>query len=392
MDKRLYWLALGTFAIGVESFAITSLLPQIASSVSVSLAEAGYLIIIYSLANAFGTPVLAAVTGGIDRRTVLVSAALAFAAAGLWAALSSGYGGLMAARAAMAICAGLYTATAQATGVAIASADHRARAISIIVGGTTLAVAFGAPLGSLVGTLAGWRGTYVFVAIFGLVAAAAIWRLIPAGLKSAPIPLSQRLGAITVPGVPVALLTMWLYMSGAFTVIVYLSVVTVDAMQLPGGLIPAVLLAFGIGAAVGNIVGGQCSDRFGTIPTLIGATLLSSLLQAILALAPSLPESTRMPLFFTLMVLWGATGWAFAPPQASRLARLAPASAPLVLSLNSSALYLGIATGSLAGGLVLDHGSATQLPLVAIAFTVLALAVLAAGRLSWARRTAPLLG
>ena len=68
MDIRLIWLAVGTFAIGVESFAISSLLPQIAESTGVSLTQAGYLVLAFALANAFGSPVLAALTGTADRR------------------------------------------------------------------------------------------------------------------------------------------------------------------------------------------------------------------------------------------------------------------------------------------------------------------------------------
>src|ERR1044072_20193 len=68
MDARLIWLALGTFAIGVESFAVASLLPQIADSTGVSIATAGYLVIGYSLAYAFGTPILATLAGSLDRR------------------------------------------------------------------------------------------------------------------------------------------------------------------------------------------------------------------------------------------------------------------------------------------------------------------------------------
>ncbi|MDB5537771.1 MAG: transporter, partial [Devosia sp.] len=121
MDIRLIWLAVGTFAIGVESFAISSLLPQIADSTGVTLTQAGYLVIAFALANAFGAPVLAALTGTADRRRTLTLAALVFSVGALWASFSQGYFELMAARVLMAFSAGLYTATAQATGVAISS-------------------------------------------------------------------------------------------------------------------------------------------------------------------------------------------------------------------------------------------------------------------------------
>lgn len=373
MDIRLLWLAVGTFAIGVESFAISSLLPQIADSTGVSLTQAGYLVIAFALANAFGSPVLAALTGTVDRRLTLTITALLFSVGAVWAGFSQGYWDLMAARILMAFSAGLYTATAQATGVAISSADHRARAIAAIVGGTTMAVAFGAPLGALVAGFAGWRGSYYMVAGFGIIAAAAIWIMLPSGLRGAPLSLRQRVAAVALPGVPGALLTTLLTLAGAFTVIIYLAVVTTQSIGLPRELVPAVLLTFGVGAAIGNAVGGQLADRVGARPTVIGALVMAGLVLVGISLVSHLPAQFAAIAFFGLIFIWGLTGWAFPPAQSSHLLSLSPTNAPLVLSLNASALYLGIASGSLIGGLVLQYGTPSDLGWVGAVLPALSL-------------------
>lgn len=376
MDLRLLWLAVGTFAIGVESFAISSLLPQISQSTGVTLTQAGYLVLAFALANALGAPVLAALTGAVDRRRTLTSAALVFSAGAIWAALSQGYLDLMAARVLMAFSAGLYTATAQATGVSIVSADHRARAISVIVGGTTMAVAFGAPIGALLGGLVGWRGAYFMVAAFGLAAALAIWVMLPSGLRGASLSIRERVGAIALPGVAPALLTTWLYITGGFVVIIYLAAITTQSIGLAATLVPAVLLAFGVGAAIGNIAGGQLADRFGPGRTIWGTLVLGTIMLFALSGVPHLPGVFAGPVFFALIFAWGVVGWGFFPPQSSHLLSLSPASAPLVLSLNASALYLGIAGGSLIGGLVLQNGSVNDLGWVGALFPLAALAIM----------------
>lgn len=372
MDIRLVWLAVGTFAIGVESFAISSILPQIAESTGATLAQAGYLVLVFALSNAFGAPVLAALSGTADRRRILSGAAVVFASGAIWAGLSQGYFDLMAARILMALSAGLYTATAQATGVAISSPDHRARAIAVIVGGTTMAVAFGAPLGALVAGIAGWRAAYAMVAVFALIAAISIWVLLPAGLRGQQLSLRQRVAAAALPGVPGALLTTLLTLAGAFTVIIYLAVVTTQSIGLSSELVPAVLLTFGVGAAFGNAAGGQLSDRIGARPTVIGAALLGPLMLSAISVVAQLPAPFAGPVFFVIVLLWGVTGWAFPPAQSSHLLSLAPNSAPLVLSLNASALYLGIAGGSLLGGLVLQYGSVDDLGWVGALLPLLA--------------------
>ena len=388
MDIRLIWLEVGTFAIGAESFGISSLLPQIAESTGVTLTQAGYLVLAFALANAFGAPVLAALTGSVDRRRTLTAAALVFSAGSLGAALSQGYFDLMAARVLMAFSAGLYTATAQATGVSIVSPDHRARAISVIVGGTTMAVAFGAPLGAFVGGTLGWRGAYFMVAGFGVLAALALWIMLPSGLRGAPLSLRQRIKAIALPGVPSALLTTWLTITGAFVVIIYLAAVTTKSIGLPTSMVPAVLLTFGIGAAIGNFIGGQLADRFGPSRTILATIILMTVLMIAISEVARLPLTMAGPAFFVVIFLWGVAGWGFFPPQSSHLLSLSPASAPLVLSLNASALYLGIAAGSLVGGLVLQYGTVNDLGWVGALFPIVALVLFAVRAQQGSRRPA----
>ncbi|MBA8899359.1 MULTISPECIES: MFS transporter [unclassified Phyllobacterium] len=355
MDIRLVGLALGTFAIGIEGFVVASLLPQIAGDTGVTLVQAGYLVVMFALAYALGAPVLAALTGSADRRVILAGSATTFVIGAILAALAPSYAFLTAARLIIGMSAGLYAATAQATAVAISESHHRARAISVIVGGTTLAVAFGAPLGALIASFAGWRGTYVFVALIGAAATTFVWFLLPRGLRADKLTLKQRLGVIRHPGLLPALVTMLLYMAGGFIVFTYIAAIAVQGTGLSREMVPLVLLAFGLGAALGNFVGGQLSDRFGPTRTVIAASFLNAASLMAISWIMQWPNEIAGPALIAVMVLWGVAAWMFPPAQASRVLAIAPESAPLALSLNGSALYLGIASGSLVGGLIIAN-------------------------------------
>jgi DHA1 family inner membrane transport protein len=355
MDIRLVGLALGTFAIGIEGFVVASLLPQIAGDTGVTLVQAGYLVVTYAFAYAIGAPVVAALTGSLDRRVVLAGSTLVFVAGAILAAVSPTYIVLMAARLLIAMMAGLYAATAQATAVAISEPHHRARAIAAIVGGTTLAVAFGAPLGAFISAFAGWRGTYLFIAVIGAFAALVVWFMLPRGLYADRLTIAQRLGVVRHPGLLPALLTMLLYMTGPFAVYTYIAAVAVEGTGLSRSLMPVVLLAFGIGAAIGNFLGGQFSDRFGATRTVVIASVLNAVVLMSVSWIMSLPNDIAGPSLIAIMVIWGVIAWMFPPAQASRVLSIAPESAPLALSLNYSALYLGVAFGSMIGGQVIAH-------------------------------------
>ena len=380
MDMRLFWLALGAFAIGAEGFVVSSLLPAISADTGVTIAQGGYLVLAFALAYAVGAPVLASITGHRDRRNVLGASMLVFSLGNVIAGLAHSYEQLLIARVVMALAAGLYVATAQATAVAISEPHHRARAIAVIVGGTTVAVAFGAPLGALIAGYAGWRGTFWTVAGVGLASMVAIWTMLPAGLKGPKLPLSERLAVIARPGVLPVLLTTMLPLTGAFAIFTYIAPVTTRAFGLSPSLLPMILLAFGVGGALGNILGGQLADRIGGTRTVLGTTLLFAAVVGSMGLLTHVPAFLTAPAFLGFMFLWGLVGWSLPPAQASRVIKLAPDAAPLALSLNASAIYVGVALGSVVGGQVLTSLGPINLGWVAALFSLAGFGIVALTR------------
>ncbi|WP_296744081.1 MFS transporter [Mesorhizobium sp.] len=380
MDKRLFWLALGSFTISTEGFVISSLLPDIAADAGISVPLAGSLITAFALAYAIGTPILATLTGEWDRRRVILWTLVFFVIGNLVAALSSSFELLLIARIVMALSSGLFAATAQGTAVALVDDHHRARAIAVVVGGTTVAVAVGAPLGALVAAIAGWRGTFFAIAGLGALAGSILWWRLPRGLAGTKLSLRARLAAAVRPGVLPILATTTLALTGAFTVFAFIAPLAIEGGGLSPLALPGMLLAFGAGAVIGNIAGGQAADRFGATRTVAWSLTLSAAMLATFSLIPSfLPHTIAGPALMAMMVPWGIVGWAFPPAQASRIIKIAPDAAPIVLSLNASALYVGVALGAVVGGAVLRFGVPADLGLTAAAFPIAGLGVVLAG-------------
>jgi len=166
----IYWMALGTFAIGTEGFMIAPLLPSLAGDLSVSTATAGQLVTIFALTYALSSPVLTALTGSINRRRLLVLSMIGFALANAVAWAAKDYWSLMAARVLLALAAGLYVPSANALAGALVGPERRGAALAIVSGGTTIAVALGVPLGAIVGARFGWRMMFAGVGILALIA------------------------------------------------------------------------------------------------------------------------------------------------------------------------------------------------------------------------------
>lgn len=381
MDRRLIWLATGTFATGTVVFMFAGLLPSISSSIGVSIAEAGQLMTVFSVAYAIGTPVLSTLAGSMGRRRVAAFALASFVAANAFAAGSGSYAGLMAAQVVLGAAGGLFGATAQAIALALVSPEQRARAVSIVISGTTFAVALGAPLGALLGNVVGWRAAYVFTACLALLCLVVLWLRLPRDLPGVRLTLSQRLGVIARPGIFPAISVTFLLLTGSFAIISYVAPLATDGAGLSPALVPIMLLAFGCGAVVGNYAGGQLSDRIGATRLIAFSLGLSIVVCLLLTVTLNFaPTAIAGPALIALIGLWGFIGWAYGPAQASRLAGLAPDVASLTLPLNISAMYFGIAAGSFVGGQVLLVAPVSWLGLMAAFFMALALCVLALSR------------
>lgn len=352
----LAWLALGAFAIGTESFMVAGLLPSLAADLQVSTTRAGQLVLLFALSYAIGSPLMAALCARFGRRPLLIASLAAFSGLTLAASMAQGFGLLALARVALGLVAGVFLPTASAVAAAMVSPALRGRALAIVTGGGTVAVALGVPLGAWVAGWGGWRTAYLLIAA---VAALATWGLaigLPRGLASAPAAARTPSFSVTrKPGVLPALLNTMLWATGGFSFYTYIALFLSGTLGFGAEGVSAVFCAIGVAAAIGTAAGGWATDRFGADRVAQGfALMLVAILGGLSFSAQMLPRGLALPLIVGLSALWGFAGWGFGPAQAVRLIRLAPDRAPMTLSLNASAVYLGIAAGSALGGAVID--------------------------------------
>ena len=378
----VYWLALGTFAVGTESFMIAGILPRISQDLAVSAASAGQLVTVFALAYALFSPIMTALTSKIPRRTLLIRSLAAFAVLNLLAAFAAGYWSLMAARVLLAIAAGLYVPGANALAGSVVAPSLRGRAIGVVNGGLTVAIALGVPLGTWVASVASWRMTFVGVALLAFIATLGLIyglaRDVGANLPVAT--LAERIRVAARPEVLMALLVTTLWATGAYTVYTYLAIYLQSATMLRGATIGIVLFVWGISAGAGVLLGGWGADRFSARrvvgPCLTLGALSFVLLSVIAHVVP--PAYALTPVILTT-VLWGVSHWAFYPAQQSRLITLGGLRvAPVALSLNASFMYLGFSLGAASGSLALGTVGVANIGLVGAAFVVLSLLLLRA--------------
>jgi predicted MFS family arabinose efflux permease len=366
--RPLYWLAAGAFAVGTESFMIAGLLPGMAKDLGVSVAAAGQLVTVFALAYAFASPVLAALTGHIGRRKLLIGAMGFFAAANLLAAAATGYWTLMAARVLLALAAAVYVPGANALASVVVPPEQRGRAIAIVNGGLSLAIALGVPAGAVLGGALGWRSTFASVAVLAAIAIAGLLGGLPRGIGAglAAASLRQRVATAAQPAVLRTLLVTTLWAMASYTTYTYLAPLLDASTIVHGAAIGFVLFGWGVAAVVGLAISGPAVDRKGPRAVILPALATSTTAFIVLSLSAHLfsRQLAILPVMLAITA-WGVAHWAFYPAQqATLVAKAGVAAAPIALSLNASFMYLGFSLGGALGSMIIHYSSLANLGFV----------------------------
>jgi predicted MFS family arabinose efflux permease len=379
----LFTLALGTFAVGTEGFMIAAILPSVAHSLGTSVPAAGQLVTIFALTYALSSPLLTSLTAAWSRRGLLMASLGAFTLANLLAAAAPSYGWLAAARVLLALAAGLYVPNANALASVLAPAAYRGRALAIVNGGITVAVALGVPAGAFVGAHFGWRATFIGVAGLAAAALAVLAMRLPREITTGvPASLKERLAVVALPGVLPILLTTTVWATGAYTVYTYVSPFLAYATGLSPERAGLVLTLLGISAIGGVSVGGYANDRFGTRRVQAVALPVTAASFATLSLAAGIWAPHALVAILPLVALWGLSAWGFFPPQQARLVSVSgTAQAPIALSLNASFMYVGFSLGAATGSIVIAASSVVFIGAAGAAFVLGAILL---SRRAWA--------
>jgi MFS transporter, DHA1 family, inner membrane transport protein len=372
IDLRALMLALGTFAIGTDAFIIGGILPEIALDLSASIGKTGLVVSVFSLSYALGSPIVSALSARWRRATVMIGGLAVFSVANLLSALSPTLACLLVTRVFAALAAGLVAPASYALASTLGSSRNRGKFLAIVAAGFTSAMVLGVPLGVFIGKYAGWRGSLIFVAILGAVAALSMFGAgLPELDSTEKTPgLAEQLRLVRCPKTIVVLTPFLIWSVANFGLYTFISAIL--GRQLSATAILVLLLLFGLGAVAGNFVGGALSDRYGSRwPTIICLVML------ICALAAIEPASSSIIAASVTIIWWAICMAALFTLQQQRAIATNPEQSNLVLALNNSALYLGASVGAAAGGAVISRVSIAVLaPTSAAAATLGLLALL----------------
>jgi len=347
--KALWGLALGNFAVGTGALVVAGVLPEIARDTGVSDAESGLLITVYAVTYALAAPILGSLTGRMDRRLLLVLAALTIAGANAVAAMSTTFDWLIAARVAAALGAAIFSPAAVATATGLVPPERVAGAIALVFGGFVVSSVLGVPIGVWIGGQVGWAGSYWFVAAISTAAALTIALVVPGKLKAQGASFRALASVLANHRLMLAVSMSATQMASQFIPFTFIALLLQRKAGADTDEIALIFLLFGGFSLLGNILGGRASDRYGPSATLFAGMIAMPFILAGLGLL-----DMGFAAAIAVLSLWGMAGFSFAAAQQARLVSLAPGVRGAVLSLHASSLYVGQALGAMLGAAILS--------------------------------------
>ncbi|MFG2821440.1 MFS transporter [Kitasatospora sp. NPDC048365] len=350
MPLALLALAIGAFGIGTTEFVVMGLLPQIAGDFGVSIPTAGLLVTGYAIGVVLGAPLMTALGTRMNRRTMLMLLMGLFTVGNLLSAVAPGFGLMLAGRVVASLAHGAFFGIGAVVAADLVAPDRKAGAIATMFTGLTVANIVGVPLGTFIGQAVGWRATFAAVAALGVVGLLGIARLVPQLPRPEGTRLRRELAAFRNVQVVLAMAMTVLGFGGVFAAITYIAPMMTNAAGYSEGAVTWLLVLFGVGMFLGNLLGGRFADR--RLMPMLYVTLGG--LSVVLAVFTFTAHS-KVPAAVTILLV-GALGFATVPPLQKRVLDQAHGAPTLASAVNIGAFNLGNALAAWLGGLVITAG------------------------------------
>ena len=354
----LFTLALGGFGIGTTEFATMGILPLTAAELvpgfaddpARGIAHAGWIITAYALGVVVGAPLVSIWAARMSQRTLVLLLVAAFTVANLASGLMPTFELTLLARFVAAIPHGAYFGVASLLAARIMGPGRQGAGIALALSGLTIANVIGVPLGTWLGQVAGWRWTYVAVAVIFALTLALAAAFLPSVPGDPTRSAKRELAAFRNPRLWLMIAVACVGFGGFFAVYSYAAEIVTRVALLPESAIAWLLATVGLGMTVGNIVGGWASDK-SLRRTIMSAFPAFTLSLALFALLGAIPVALFVLAFFV-----GASSSALIPTIQARIIRTAGEAELLGAATNHAAFNVGNALGAALGGAVIAAG------------------------------------
>jgi MFS transporter, DHA1 family, chloramphenicol resistance protein len=325
--------------MGTSEFMLAGLLPAIAADIGVPIGAAGLLTTAFAVGMVAGAPLAAVLARGRPGRPVLAWSLVVFLAAHVAGALTSSPAVLLAGRVVAALANAAFLAVALGTATGMVTRDRRARALAVLLSGSTLATVVGVPGGAVLGALLGWRATFWAVAALCVPALVGVLSGPPAAPPGPAGSVRSELRALLRGRLALVVTLTALVNAGTFGAFTFLAPVLTGPAGLAPLWVPAALALFGLGAFAGVTAAGRLAGHRPRAVLGVAGPLLAAGWVAAAVLAD------RPVALLMLVPVQGALSFAVGGTLIARVMDEAGGAPTLAGACATAALNVGAAAG-----------------------------------------------
>ncbi|MBF2778594.1 MFS transporter [Staphylococcus saprophyticus] len=363
----IWMLAIGAFAIGMTEFVIMGLLPNIARDFDVTVSQAGQLITGYALGVAIGGPIIVMLTIKWNRKYLLIVLMGIFIIGNLTASFSPNYGFMMTSRIITSLAHGSFFGIGSILAASMVRPEKRASAMALMFMGLSMSNILGVPFGTLIGQNFGWPMTFIIISIIGALALIGIIIFVPMQREMIKSSVLNELQILKEKRLWLTLAVTLFGFSSVFAYFTYISTVLIDVSNVQENLISYLLIIFGIGVTLGNVVGGKLADW--NLNKALKIIFIVFILYFILLYFVQMNSILMVAGIF----FFGLIGFSMSPSLQFKSTLISQDAPTLASTLNQSAFNLGNALGAFIGGVVVTNLPIASLSLIAPILTVIGL-------------------
>ena len=345
----LFALAVGGFAIGTGEFAVMGLLPNVAATFSVSTPVAGYVISAYALGVVVGAPLIAIMAAKMARRPLLLLLMGFFAVTNILSAVAPDFTSFTILRFLSGLPHGAYFGVGALVAASMVPLHYRVRAVGKVMLGLTVATLAGTPVMAFFGQALSWEVMFWAVGLIAALTVTLIWIYLPRDRVVEGASIARELGAFTRPQVWLTLAIAATGFGGMFAIFSYIALTVTEVTLLSAGMVPVVLVIFGVGMNIGNLIGSKLADTFlmGTIGSML---VMNMLVMTMFALGAGSVWLLCLSVFLI------GCGFAAGPAVQTRLMDVAADGQTMAAASMHSAFNIANAIGAWLGGVVIAMG------------------------------------
>ncbi|PJN66505.1 Purine efflux pump PbuE [Paenibacillus sp. GM1FR] len=369
---QIYLLTLISLLVGTSQNVFVGILDKVADYAGVTVSAAGQLVTLFALANAIGTPIIILATAKLDQRKQLILALALTVLGSAMTVIFSGFGFLMLSRIVLGVGMGVFIVTAFSLAAKLSPRGHQASALATVTMGFSASLVIGVPIGRFIAASFDWKIIYWGIGLLCLLAIFAVAKMIPATKNEAPVPLGKQLALLKNSKITFSLCVTFFLFIGYAVFYTYITPFLNTVSPMSERALSLTLLVLGIATLIGSKLGGFMTDRLGFARTLFFGMSVNALALIMLSTIAGSYIVT-----FVLLMVWAIAAWTSGPTLQYNLVSIAPEASGIILSLNSSVLQLGMATGAAFGGLVTAGLSIQSVSLVAATSVVVAISIFA---------------